>query len=525
VSQSNRFQGALSWSFLANGGKVVTNMVVLAVLSALLGPERMGIVVVANLYIFLIQQTVIQGTIPTIVQRSDLEPDHKHSAFWLVLATAGVFVGISMLIAAPVTGLLSNFVPGNWTDSSIASLTNVIRVLALSLLVRATSILPESLFRRSMDFKTLGIRSNIAAVTAGVAALVAAFLGAGIWSLVVMQLTLVTTEAILLWTATEYRPRLLISWSHARDLLPFYWRNMLAALGEFSNSRVDTFVVAFYFGPQVTGLYRIPSRLIETQMDVAARSLQGVALPELSRLQHDKAQFTERLLELITLSNRLVVPLMGVIAASAHGLLRSLDAFSSALRNLASWLDFSDGEVAWAEGADALEVLCLVGAFQALYYLVAPTLQAFGKPAALAALIWAGAACSAVIFIVTGVIFQESEIANQVLAVAGARALLFGGVLMVLGQAMLYRITGLSPLRVLANIRWLLLAGLSAYVVREAIDLVIDLGTFPPLADLVISMGAGLLTVGFVLLTFDAGSKKGAKSIKSRRSAARTTSV
>lgn len=173
---------AAKWSLLDAWGGQAASLLVFVVLSRLLSPSDFGVLASAALMVAIAQLLVDQGLSRVLVQREALSESQKSTVFW---ATVALSSGFSVLLVATAPGL-AHLVG----DSRIS---NVLQALSLTVVVSAATATPGALLQRDLLFKKLAIRRIGAAMTGGAAGILSAFLGAGVWALVVQ----VWTAAVL----------------------------------------------------------------------------------------------------------------------------------------------------------------------------------------------------------------------------------------------------------------------------------------------------------------------------------------
>jgi hypothetical protein len=266
-----------------------------------------------------------------------------------------------------------------------------------------------------------------------------------------------------------------------RDLLGFSVGSFLASIAVFIGNRADDILTGLFFGPVAIGLYRFAYRLVDTIVEGLSRSLQSVALPELSRLQDRRAAFADRMVSIVTVSGLLVVPVLAVVAVAGPSLLAVL------------------GD-RWTAASKALAVLCAVGSLRALNMLSAPMLQALGRPHLLAVYAWVSAFLSTAAFLATGILLRGSPVADQVMWMALSRLAVYA-IFLVVNGALIVRMCSVRTWHLAGALRPAVLAGLgggvSALVVRSAVATVTD----EHLVVLVATSAAGALGAVGVLLT------------------------
>lgn len=404
-----RFSTALGWSYVMQGGQYVITTIVTFVLAAILGPEIFGLVAMAMVYLMFIQLLVHQGMIPALVQRRDLAARHINSAFWLTVGSGMLFTIASVLSSKWWAGV--NRTP---------DLAPVINSLSVVIFLQSLVVVQQALLSRQMDFRSLAVRTNSAALVGGTVGLVLAFTGFGVWALVAQNIAKAIVDVVVLWGLSDWRPQFQFSWSAAKDLLGFSASTTLVGFGDFVNNRGDALLVGLFFGPTAVGIYRLAVRMVELVVDVTVRSFQSVSLPELSRLQDDPRRFADRITNMISSTSLITLPALGILAGSSGAVTAVI------------------GEE-WSAAAAPLSILCIVGAVRAITTFTSPVVLAVGRPRNLALVTWITAVVSAASFVVAGLLLVEAPLAAQVLGLAVARVGFFSTAVLGLGVWLILR--------------------------------------------------------------------------------------
>lgn len=408
------FKRALGWSYVMQGGQYAITTAITFVLAAILGPSIFGLVAMASVYLMFIQMALRQGMLPAIVQRKTLERSHLDSAFWLVVGSGVVLTGLSLLLSAW------------WAElNRTPELEIVINVMSVIIPLQALVVVQEAILSRHMDFKSLALRSNAAALVGGVIGLAMAILGFGVWALVAQHIIKSFVDVIAIWSLSDWRPRATFSWSSTKEILGFSSSTAAAGFGSFLSTRSDALLIGLFFGPTAVGLYRLAARLVEIVTYVTTSPFQAVALPELSRVQADPQLFAERATRIVKLAALIAFPALGILAGSSRVLIGVLGP-------------------EWEGTAAPLSVLCLVGGIVSVTLFSGPILLAAGRPRVLAAVTWVSGLVSAGSFVVAGLLLDNAAVDNQVLGVALIRLAVFSTVALVMVAAAIARYSPLS---------------------------------------------------------------------------------
>ncbi len=223
------------------------------VLARLLTPDEFGVVAFSLAVMNYFDAVTDLGLGAALVYRSDAREQRIAStAFWIGLIGAS---GLAVLLWF-VAPLFASFGPGQET-------VWLLRVLSLQFPLSALGKVHEYRIRASLDFKKLVQPFAVSTFVKGAAAVVAAALGAGVWSLVIGQLVGTFVRSIWLWRVESWHPRPVFSRSATPSLLKF-GAGIVAVeiLGQIAKS-FDYLVVGAKIGATALGFYFLAFRLPE----------------------------------------------------------------------------------------------------------------------------------------------------------------------------------------------------------------------------------------------------------------------
>lgn len=340
----------VAWTTAANWGCQFLSFCFFSFLARLLNPRTFGVVALASVYIAFVQIFVTQGFGMAIIQRRDLDEEHLDSAFWIAVATALLFCFLSIMLADQTARFFKE--PG---------VAPVIQWLSLTVVLSALCSVQSAILMREMNFRPLAIRSLAATAASGVVGVTMAFLGCGVWSLVGQQLVNAALGCVFLWFAVPWRPRLVVSRRHLRDLYGFSLNLTGNDILWFFSQKSDQTIVGYGFGASGLGPYSLASKVIALAYDGVVASLQRVAFPAFSNLQSDAAEFESSLHRFCEMSSFLCLPFFAGIGAIAPELVPLL--FGSK----------------WVAAVPILQILSAYGALRVILAYMHPLMLAKGR--------------------------------------------------------------------------------------------------------------------------------------------------
>lgn len=359
----------------------LASLVVFVVLGRLLTPDAFGLVGSASVVVLLLRTMVDAGVSKALIRAPKLDDRTIDTAFWLSIGVGAVLLAAYCALA-PVIALLFGQ----------PRLTLVLLALSPIIAFAALDRTQSALLDRAMRFRVQATRSLAAAVISAGVAIAVAFLGFGIWSLVLQSVSFEFVSLIFLWTLTSWRPRLRFSRSDVRELLGFGARNQAIQILGYLSQNLDNFLIGIFLGPIALGIYVVGYRVLIVLDEVLSMTLRRVALPAFSRVQHDPAAMRAGLARMGGMAATIILPsAIGVLVVAPHlvpvvfgakwlpsvGVMQALvgaaivQSAIAPLRNIVLAAGHARNEMWWTVGFTTAELVGFAAAAQFNVYVVA----------------------------------------------------------------------------------------------------------------------------------------------------------
>ncbi len=272
----------LKWQAIEIAGRQVLLLGVFTTLARLLDPSAFGLVAMVGVYLAFVAMFVDQGLGTALIQRKDLEPPHLHTAFWCTNIAALLLFALTLLLAPWISRLMAE-----------PQLVPLIRWASVAMLFGSLSSVQSALFVREMDFRRPAIRTLLANLAGGGVGIGLAIGGYGVWALVFQQLTAAAVGAAFICSVSSYRPKLVFSFTHLRDLIGMSAAVFGSSLLWFISSRADQFFIGRFLGAGPLGFYSVAQRLPDLARNTIANPIAAVSLPAMSRMQNDRERLAK----------------------------------------------------------------------------------------------------------------------------------------------------------------------------------------------------------------------------------------
>jgi PST family polysaccharide transporter len=339
------------WSVLESWGRRIFTYIVFFLLARLLKPEDFGLIALATTFVSFANIFVNQGFTTALIQREKLDPEHLDTAFWTNLALGFVFTLVSIVAAGLIVDLYKQ-----------SQLKLVIAWLSLSFLINAFKQVQEAILTRQFCFKVLAIRSFTVTFVGGIAGIVAAVLGLEVWSLVIQQLVGETLGVIVLWQASDWRPRFKFSIKHWQELFSFGINLVGISLLSFITTNSDNLLIGYFLGSVELGYYTLGYKIYQLILQLLSSITEKVALPIFSRMQTEMELLRNSVYRVTQLTSLFAFPVcFGVIVLAPE------------------LVPVVFGEK-WLPSIPIMQILGFVGVLHCVFQFKVTLITAMGKP-------------------------------------------------------------------------------------------------------------------------------------------------
>lgn len=331
-------------------------MVLAIILARLLSPADFGLLALAMIIFNAANLFTDMGMRPTVVQTKEDINKVAHYAFVIVMASSMAFTLVSALLAQPLANLLGGS----------EGLVSVIRWMSIYVTIDGLWIIPEALLRRDLRFKELGLSQLPSEISSTVISIVLAWMGFGVWSLVIGNCAGQFLRAALLWG--YYRPWIWLrpqKWDKdiLRGMFKYGMPSMGSGLIRYAQGQIDTFVIGRQLGTTSVGLYNKALTLTGRLSDTLTSAIFGnVLFPSYAKMQDDRPRLARAYLKSTKMVFLMIVPMSVGMAITAPLLIPVLLGPK------------------WVPMIPIWEIFALYGLMRPIATNAAPLFQAVGEP-------------------------------------------------------------------------------------------------------------------------------------------------
>lgn len=309
----NKTVNGVIWSFVERFSVQGVIFVLDLIIARLIGPDNYGLI--AQLAIFMtISQVFIDGGFSSaLIQRKD-RTDVDYSTVFYINLGISILTYMVLFLSAPAIA--------SFFDQPVLAL--VTRVYSLNLILNSLVAVNRTKLTIDVDFKTQSKISFYSAVLSGLVGVSLAWLGYGVWALVVQALVLAGLNVLLSFYYVRWMPTAGFSGESFRRLFAFGSKMLAANVISAAYSKAYDLVIGKKYNEGSLGLYSRADKFNQFASTNISGVLQRVSFPVLSEIQDDDERLKRAYRKYMQISALVVFPLILGMCGVARPMIEAL---------------------------------------------------------------------------------------------------------------------------------------------------------------------------------------------------------
>jgi len=348
----SRIRHAYFWTIVGSTARYAASLGISLLLARLLKPDDYGLIGMVIVFTELLGSILDSSVGPSVVHFREEHPELERPTYFTASVLLGVFFTVILLVSAP---LIADFYRE-------PRLVLVLRVMSPLLLISSVKTVSGGILARELRFRELSYADISASLVSGLIAIVMAYRGFGVWSLVANQFLFILLTAIAYgwWVRPQFRLPL------NRHVVVRLWNYGLPLTGSsllfkfYDNA--DYLVVGRVLGSGPLGLYSVAFRLAMLINERISAVINRVAFPSFANLKHDLPRVIGHWFAVTKRVTLITFPLLVWLGFNADDFIRV---------TLGS---------RWLPAAMPLKFLCVMTAVKILTNIIGQILTAVGYP-------------------------------------------------------------------------------------------------------------------------------------------------
>lgn len=306
--KSSAVNGAI-WTGVEKFSRQAVQFVIGIILARVLSPDDFGVIGMLAIFIAIAQTFTDSGLSSALIQKKDRTEVDCSTMFFFSIG-AGVLFYLLLYATAP---LIADFY-------NMPILTDVTRVVALSIILSGLTAVQNARLTIDLRFRTLSLIAIISMVVTGATGLALAYSGWGVWALVFQALAGQMVTSICTWYCSRWMPKLEFSMKSFKQLWGFGSKLLVSGLINTIYGNLYTLVIGKKFSSAEVGFYNRGNHFAllpaQTVQDMAIK----VNFPILAKMQDDDERLLGAYKKLLTVPLYILYPVLVCMAVTAEPL-------------------------------------------------------------------------------------------------------------------------------------------------------------------------------------------------------------
>lgn len=289
----------LIWRFAERVGAQGVTLLVSIVIARILSPSDYGIIALVTIFTSVLQVFIDSGLGTALIQNKDADDLDFSTVFLFNVVFCLVFY-VGLFITAPYIA--------DFYDNM--ALTSVVRVLGLTLIISGVKNVQQAYVSRNLLFKKFFFSTLGGTIGAGILGITMAYLGFGVWALVVQQIFNATVDTVILWLTVKWRPKKTFSFKRLKLLFNYGWKILVAMLVNTVYQNIRQLIIGKVYSPQDLAFYNRGKQFPDVFVSNINSSIDSVLLPVMANKQNDREALKNMTRRAISVSSYIMWPLM-----------------------------------------------------------------------------------------------------------------------------------------------------------------------------------------------------------------------
>lgn len=309
--KKEEFVKGILWSAIDKFGIVVVQIILEIVMARLLLPADYGVMGVVAVFLAIGQVFTDGGFSNALIQKQNRTEIDFSTVFFCNIIVSVVIYGM-LFFGAPFISQFYN----------LPVLTDIIRIIGLTIIINSLVIVHRTKLSISLNFKIQAKLSLLSVLFSGAIGLFLALNGYGVWSLVYQSLLLYILNAAFLIYSLRWMPLFVFSKKSFDTLFYFGSKILMASLVQAIYNNLYSVLIAKKFSTKELGLYSKGNQFTLFPISTLTTVMQRVAFPYLSSYQEDNEKLFSLNQKFTKLNLILIVPLFFGISALSEPIVK-----------------------------------------------------------------------------------------------------------------------------------------------------------------------------------------------------------
>lgn len=297
------------WNFAEQLCRRGIGVAIALLLARFLSPEDYGLVAMMQVFLALGNSLMDSGFSQSLIRLPNAQQTDFNTGFYSNIILGLISYGI-LFVSAPY---IADFY-------ARPELLLLIRVASIAIIISSFQVVQRANLSRALNFKVQLKASIPSGIISGLVAVYFAYLGYGVWALIIQMLLAAFITTVLLWYFLRWRPTASFSRRSFARMFSFGYKLFLSGVLNTIFENLYVILISKFFTSTIAGYYFFADKIRGLVASQLLQSIQTVTYPALVTLQNDNVRLKSGYRKVISVVCFIFFPAMLFLAAMAQHL-------------------------------------------------------------------------------------------------------------------------------------------------------------------------------------------------------------
>lgn len=298
-SLKNKATKSVMWSAIERFSVQGIQFILTIIIARLVSPSDYGLIAMLGIFLAIAQTFIDSGFSNALIQKQDRTETDFSTVFYFNIVV-GVVVYLLLYLCSP-------FIASFYNEPKLDLIT---KVVGLNLIISSFSVVQRAKLTIALNFKLQAVASLIAVVISGMIGVYMAYVGYGVWAIVVQALLNNFLNTVLLWIVAKWVPEMCFSWVSFKGLFGFGSKLLLSGLLHTIYTNLYNIVIGKKFSAGDLGYYNRAYSIAYFPSNNISGIITRAIYPIQCSIQNDDEKLKISFLQYLKISAYIIFPLM-----------------------------------------------------------------------------------------------------------------------------------------------------------------------------------------------------------------------
>lgn len=298
------------WTSIERFGTYFIQLIIGIIIARILSPDDFGIIGMTAIFMAIANTLLDSGFGNALIQNRERNETDYSTAFYFN-TIVGIILYLILYFSSP---LIAEFY-------KTPILIPVCRVIGFSLILNSLIIPQTAKLTAEFKFKELSFTTIITQTVTGIIAIIAAYYGAGVWALVLQNVSSCFLRIFLIEYFTRWKPTKKFSVSSFKKMFSFGSKILCSGIINTIYSNLYTLVIGRIYNPTQVGYYTQGDKFAVLPSTTLLQVVMKVAYPLMAEIQDDTDKLKVAYQKFLRLPIFILYPVLTGLIVYAHPLI------------------------------------------------------------------------------------------------------------------------------------------------------------------------------------------------------------